>query len=62
MDSDRVSVSSDYSDAQIEWDESCHQIMTILSNLVFPLLGRLVGRKVAHSLYIEVISRWSLQK
>ncbi|KAK7207072.1 hypothetical protein BZA70DRAFT_286451 [Myxozyma melibiosi] len=47
------SVSSYDSDAQAEWDESFRQIQFIFSAVIFPLLGRFVGRQFAIKLFTK---------
>ncbi|KAK9250173.1 hypothetical protein V1507DRAFT_468414 [Lipomyces tetrasporus] len=40
-----LSSEDEKSDAQAEWDESIRELQVILTTLVFPVLGRLVGRQ-----------------
>ncbi|KAK9324265.1 hypothetical protein V1517DRAFT_318204 [Lipomyces orientalis] len=41
----------DKSDAQAEWDESIRELQVILTTLVFPVLGRLLGRQFVLKLF-----------
>ncbi|KAK9378351.1 uncharacterized protein V2V93DRAFT_312227, partial [Kockiozyma suomiensis] len=50
--------SIDESDAQAEWDESFRQIQFIFSALVFPLLGKYIGRQTA----IRLFTRYSIAR
>ncbi|KAK9386874.1 hypothetical protein V1515DRAFT_603226 [Lipomyces mesembrius] len=43
--------SDDKSDAQAEWDESIRELQVILTALVFPVLGRLLGRQCALKMF-----------
>ncbi|KAK9450683.1 uncharacterized protein V1518DRAFT_411434 [Limtongia smithiae] len=43
----------DSSDAQDEWDESIRQIKYIFAALIFPILGKFIGRQVAIRLFTK---------
>lgn len=52
-----TTISIDESDAQAEWDESFRQIQFIFSALVFPLLGKYIGRQTAIRCEIMIFSK-----
>lgn len=48
-----------FSDAQQQWEENIKQLETAVFFVLCPVLGRLVGRKAAHSVWIRIVSwRW----
>ncbi|KAK9467678.1 hypothetical protein V1512DRAFT_222128 [Lipomyces arxii] len=54
---DRV---NDRSDAQAEWDESLRQIQFIFVAILFPLVGRLMGRGAALKIFTRMAVRYAL--
>lgn len=40
--------------AQQQWEESIRVITELINHMLFPLLGKLVGRRVAHSVWRRV--------
>ncbi|KAK9239039.1 hypothetical protein V1525DRAFT_399635 [Lipomyces kononenkoae] len=45
---------SDASNAQEEWDESIRELQVILTALVFPVLGKLLGRQFALKMFTHL--------
>ncbi|KAK9371327.1 hypothetical protein V1509DRAFT_614330 [Lipomyces kononenkoae] len=43
----------DTSNAQEEWDESIRELQVILTSLVFPVLGKLLGRQFALKMFTQ---------
>lgn len=59
-DSDMESEYSAYSDeltAQEHWEESLKQINALLSLVIFPLVGKILGRRFAHGIWRQV-AQW----
>ncbi|CAI5755717.1 unnamed protein product [Candida verbasci] len=62
LDSDEDYTSDDYDDdydqqllsAQQQWDESMKQIQSLLSFVVFPLIGKLLGRRFSKIIWRRV--------
>lgn len=44
--------------AQEQWDESLRQINGLVNLLVFPLLGKVLGRRFSHMLWRRVANWW----
>lgn len=44
--------------AQEHWDESVKQITALVSFVIFPLLGKFLGRKSAHIIWRKVANWW----
>lgn len=40
--------------AQQQWDESIGQLNELVSHVLFPLAGKLLGRRTAHSLWHRI--------
>lgn len=38
-------------DAQRQWEESVKQLTGLVNNVLFPLLGKLIGRRTAHLIW-----------
>lgn len=58
--SDMESDYSAYSDeltAQEHWEESLKQINALLSLVIFPLFGKILGRRFAHGIWRQV-AQW----
>lgn len=49
-----------FSDAQQQWEENIRQLETAVFYVLCPVLGRIVGRKAAHSIWIRFVTwRWN---
>ncbi|KAM9924700.1 hypothetical protein OXX59_004344 [Metschnikowia pulcherrima] len=44
--------------AQEQWDESIKQITGLVNFVIFPLLGKLLGRRTAHIIWRKVAKWW----
>lgn len=44
--------------AQEQWEESVRQINTLLSFIIFPLVGKLLGRRFAHYVWKNIANWW----
>ncbi|KAM9904390.1 hypothetical protein OXX69_007579 [Metschnikowia pulcherrima] len=44
--------------AQEQWDESIKQITGLVNFVIFPLLGKLLGRRTAHIIWRKVANWW----
>lgn len=44
--------------AQEHWDESMRQITGLVSFVIFPLLGKFLGRKSAHIIWRKFANWW----
>lgn len=44
--------------AQEQWEESLRQINGLVNLLVFPLLGKMLGRRFSHMLWRRVADWW----
>lgn len=58
------SYSSDYSSseyeltAQEQWEESLRQISSLMNLIIFPLVGKIVGRRVSHTIWAKFADWW----
>lgn len=45
-------------DAQQQWEESLRQIEGLFSMLLFPLIGKALGRKFSHRIWRNIADWW----
>lgn len=57
-DSDLSSFSSDYLSAQQQWEESMNQIKELFNMALFPMVGKIIGRRMAHMVWAVVADWW----
>ncbi|CAH2448813.1 Hypothetical protein PP7435_CHR2-2661 [Komagataella phaffii CBS 7435] len=46
-----------YRDAQKEWEESMIQLTTLLNFVLIPIIGRVIGRRFANSLWARIANK-----
>ncbi|CAH2352821.1 mitochondrial import protein 2 [[Candida] railenensis] len=56
--SDYSSVSGDYLTAQQQWEESVNQVKELFNMALFPMIGKVIGRRMAHMVWAKVADWW----
>ncbi|KAK6197929.1 uncharacterized protein RJT21DRAFT_53410 [Scheffersomyces amazonensis] len=44
--------------AQEHWEESIHQVRLLVNQIIFPLLGKVLGRRASHLIWKRVADWW----